>query len=119
VSQITMCVTGRIVQNAQYARQIVSRLAIAGGLRCYNPRMMDRAVPEIDLAAWWAARMAEGKSAVEAAREFGVNIEQLRLMRRRTPLERLRLLQAMAQFLVAGRASILRQKERERLEREA
>ena len=40
---------------------------------------------EFDLAGWWAARMAEGKSAVEAAREFGVDIEQLRLMRSRSP----------------------------------
>ncbi len=79
--------------------------------------MADRAAPEIDLAAWWAARMAEGKTAVEAAGEFGVDIEQLRLMRSRTPTERLLLMEAMARLILLGRASIQSQKKREKFER--
>ncbi len=56
------------------------------------------------------------QSAVEFAREYGVDIEQLQLMRSRTPLQRLRLMQSTAQFIVKGRAAIRRQEDRRRNE---
>lgn len=62
--------------------------------------------------------MEEPKSAIEIAREYGVDIEQLRLMRSRTPAERLRLMQSMARLILKGRASIQRQKERAKFERQ-
>ncbi len=56
---------------------------------------------------------------IETAREFGVDIEQLILLRKRKPIERLRLMQSMAQFILKGRASIQKQKERRKHERNA
>lgn len=63
--------------------------------------------------------MEKAKTAIEAAREFGVDIEQLRLLRGRTPIQRLRLMQSMARFIVMGRASIQNQKEQAKRERQA
>jgi hypothetical protein len=48
---------------------------------------------------------------IETAREFGVDIEQLRHMRQLNPTTRLRYLDAMAEFLFIGRAAIHRAKE--------
>lgn len=55
---------------------------------------------------------------IETAREFGVDIEQLILLRKRKPIERLRLMQSMAQFILKGRASIQKQKELAKHERD-
>ena len=57
------------------------------------------------------------RSAIEAARQFGVDIEHLRHNRQRSPIQRLRIMQSMAQFIFVARASIQRQKEKARYER--
>lgn len=44
------------------------------------------------------------KSAIEIAREYGVDIEQLQWLRTLTPLKRLRLMQSVAQFILKARA---------------
>ena len=49
--------------------------------------------------------MEKPKSAIEAAREYGVDIEQLRLMRQRTPTERLQYVQAMMDLVIAAQVS--------------
>ncbi len=59
------------------------------------------------------------RSAIEAARQFGVDIEHLRHNRQRSPIQRLRIMQSMAQFIFEARASIQRQKEKARHERQA
>jgi hypothetical protein len=43
------------------------------------------------------------KSAIEIAREFGVDIEGLRAMLKRTPTERLLLMQSLAQLMLISR----------------
>jgi hypothetical protein len=73
----------------------------------------------MEIGDWWAQQMAAGKTAIEAAREFGVDIDQLRLMRSRTPTERLLLMEAMARLVFEARDSIRRQKEQLRRDREA
>jgi hypothetical protein len=46
------------------------------------------------------------KSAIEIAREFGVDIEGLRAMLKRTPTERLLLMQSLAQLMLDSRAAL-------------
>jgi hypothetical protein len=54
--------------------------------------------------------MNKPKSAIEIAREYGVDIEQLRYFRSLTPTQRMRHLQAMARLVVLGRAAMRRKK---------
>jgi|GEM_PF-2404063 len=49
---------------------------------------------------------------IETAREFGVDIEQLRHMRRLSATTRLRYLDSMAEFIFTAQTSIQRTKER-------
>lgn len=58
--------------------------------------------------------MDKPKTAIEIAREYGVDIEHLRYFRSLTPIQRLKHLQAMAQFVVIGREAIRKQKERDK-----
>ncbi len=53
--------------------------------------------------------MDKPKSAIEAAREFGVDIDALKSMLRRTPTERLLLMQSMAQLVLETRATLQKQ----------
>jgi len=52
------------------------------------------------------------KDAIELAREYGVDIEQLRAFRKLTPIQRLRQLQSMANFVLKCRTAIQLQKEK-------
>ena len=58
------------------------------------------------------------KSAVELAREYGVDIAQLQLTRSRTPIQRLHLMQAVARFVIKGRAAVQKQKEKMKHDRQ-
>ena len=67
-------------------------------------------------------RMAEAqphKSDLEIAQAWGVDLRQLEWARKRTPLQRLRQMQAMAQFIVTARESKKRQEEGAKDDREA
>lgn len=57
------------------------------------------------------------RSAIETAREYGVDIEPLRFLRSRAPVHRLRLMQSMLRLILKGRESIRRQKELRKRER--
>lgn len=59
------------------------------------------------------------RSAIEAARQFGVNIEQLRGFRQLTPTQRLQRIESLMSFVLEARASIQRQKEKTNRERRA
>jgi hypothetical protein len=50
------------------------------------------------------------KSAIEIAREFGVDIEHIRYLRRLSPMEHLRLMESSLDFIVAAREAMKRQK---------
>lgn len=58
------------------------------------------------------------RSAIEAARQFGVDIEQLERFRQLTPTQRLQHLEAMMEFVVTARASLERQKGQEKRAKE-
>ena len=62
--------------------------------------------------------MEKPKSAIEAAREYGVDIEQLRWFRQLTPAERLRHVESMLEFTLKVRTSIQRKKEKAKRDRE-
>jgi hypothetical protein len=72
-----------------------------------------------DMRTWWARRQAEGQDAIEAAREFGVDIEHLRHLLRLTPSARLEHFQSVVSFVLEGRAAIARQEEEAKRERGA
>ena len=59
------------------------------------------------------------RSAIEAARQFGVDIEQLRHFRQLTPTQRLQRIESLMSFVLDARASIQRQKEKTKRERHA
>ena len=63
--------------------------------------------------------METPKSAIEAAREYGVDIEQLRAFWNLTPSERLDRLQAMVDFVVKAHESLRRQQEKAKHESES
>ncbi|MBI3760972.1 MAG: hypothetical protein HY260_03805 [Chloroflexi bacterium] len=58
----------------------------------------------------WRARTA-GMTAIEAAREFGVDIEHLRYMRQLTPTERLRSMQDLVDSIAVRRPDLLLHKD--------
>lgn len=67
-------------------------------------------------------RMAEAdppKSAIEIAREYGVDIEQLRWLHTLTPAQRLSYSESMLEFALALRASAESKKERYKHDRSA
>ena len=70
----------------------------------------------MEIGEW---QMEGKKSAIEEAREYGVDIEQLRAFWQLTPAERLDQLQAMVDFIVTAHESIRLQKEKAKGERES